>query len=124
MIAISKYISNYCEKAIIGLLLAAVAIIPLFFDIRLYSVFDLSKVAALYFFSIATLVIWTILLTVKHDFSFSHVSINTPILAYIAIFIIASVLIAIGIVMIYSSSAIFAYEKYHDSVYFLKRHPL
>lgn len=90
MIAISKYISNYCEKAIIGLLLAAVAIIPLFFDIRLYSVFDLSKVAALYFFSIATLVIWTILLTVKHDFSFSHVSINTPILAYIAIFIIAT----------------------------------
>lgn len=90
MITIPKSISNYCEQAIIGLLLAAVVIIPLFFDIRLYSVFDLSKVAVLYFFSIATLVIWTILLTVKHDFSFSHVSINTPILAYIAIFIIAT----------------------------------
>lgn len=42
--------------------------------------------------------------------------------ARIAIFIITSVLIAIGVVMIYSSSAIFAYEKYHDSAYFLKRH--
>lgn len=33
-------------------------------------------------------------------------------------------LIAIGIVMIYSSTAIYAWEKYKDSAYFLKRHLL
>jgi len=42
----------------------------------------------------------------------------------IAILIITSLMIAIGIVMIYSASAIFAYERYHDSGYFLKRHLL
>ncbi len=39
-----------------------------------------------------------------------------------SIFIIVMVLVAIGIVMIYSASAIYAYEKMGDSLYFLKRH--
>jgi cell division protein FtsW len=42
--------------------------------------------------------------------------------ARITIFILTSILIAIGVVMIYSASAIYAYEKFHDSAYFLKRH--
>lgn len=40
----------------------------------------------------------------------------------ISIFLIVTVLIAIGIVMIYSASAIYAYGNMHDSLYFLKRH--
>ena len=40
----------------------------------------------------------------------------------VRLFIITFSLIAIGIVMIYSSSSLFAYEKYGDSAYFLKRH--
>ncbi len=40
----------------------------------------------------------------------------------IAVLILVSLMIAIGVVMIYSASAIFAYERYHDSGYFLKRH--
>ncbi|MFA5369370.1 MAG: FtsW/RodA/SpoVE family cell cycle protein, partial [Candidatus Omnitrophota bacterium] len=36
--------------------------------------------------------------------------------------LIVLMLIAVGVVMIYSSSCVFAYEKYHDSAYFLKRH--
>ena len=39
-----------------------------------------------------------------------------------SIFIITLLLITIGIVMIYSSSAIYAYERYGDSMFFLKRH--
>ena len=39
-----------------------------------------------------------------------------------SLFIIVAVLVAIGIVMIYSTSAIYAYEKMGDSLYFLKRH--
>ncbi|PIR66174.1 MAG: putative lipid II flippase FtsW [Candidatus Omnitrophica bacterium CG12_big_fil_rev_8_21_14_0_65_43_15] len=42
----------------------------------------------------------------------------------IVIFMITCMLLAVGIVMIYSASAIFAYERYHDSCYFLKRHML
>jgi len=40
----------------------------------------------------------------------------------INLFTISTVLICIGIVMIYSSSSIYAWEKYGDSFYFLKRH--
>jgi cell division protein FtsW len=40
----------------------------------------------------------------------------------INIFTISIVLICIGIVMIYSASSIYAWEKYQDSFYFLKRH--
>lgn len=39
-----------------------------------------------------------------------------------SLFIIVMILIAIGIIMIYSTSAIYANEKMHDSLYFLKRH--
>ena len=35
---------------------------------------------------------------------------------------VVTVLISIGIIMIYSASAIYANEKMHDSLYFLKRH--
>ncbi|MFA6130024.1 MAG: putative lipid II flippase FtsW [Candidatus Omnitrophota bacterium] len=40
----------------------------------------------------------------------------------INLFTISIVLVCIGIVMIYSSSSIYAWEKYGDSFYFLKRH--
>ena len=40
----------------------------------------------------------------------------------INLFTVSIVLICIGIVMIYSSSSIYAWENYHDSFYFLKRH--
>lgn len=40
----------------------------------------------------------------------------------ISIFLIVTVLAAVGIVMIYSASAIYAYGNMHDSLYFLKRH--
>ena len=38
------------------------------------------------------------------------------------LFIITVILICIGIVMIYSASSIYAWEKYKDSFFFLKRH--
>jgi len=36
--------------------------------------------------------------------------------------IITTILISIGIVMIYSSSSCYAYENFHDSAFYLKRH--
>ncbi|MFA5411004.1 MAG: putative lipid II flippase FtsW [Candidatus Omnitrophota bacterium] len=37
-------------------------------------------------------------------------------------FIAAVLLVAVGIVMIYSASSIYAWERYHDGFFFLKRH--
>src|SRR3972149_8469370 len=90
MKSISENITFYSDKLIVGLLLAVVVAVPLFFDIRLYSVFDLSKVMALYLLTIAILVVWSIALVFKHGFKFSHTAIDIPILAYIFIFIISS----------------------------------
>ncbi len=40
----------------------------------------------------------------------------------ITILAVTAALICFGVVMIYSSSAVYAYEVYHDNFYFLKRH--
>ena len=42
----------------------------------------------------------------------------------ISIFLVVAILVSIGIVMIYSASAIYAYGNMGDSLYFLKRHLL
>jgi cell division protein FtsW len=42
----------------------------------------------------------------------------------ISIFMIVITLICIGVVMVYSSSAIFSYDRFHSTSYFLKRHLL
>ena len=36
--------------------------------------------------------------------------------------IVTAILICIGIVMVYSSSSCHAYERFHDSAFYLKRH--
>ena len=87
-----RNVSAFCDKLLVGLLMATVIIVPLFFDIRLYSVFDLSKVMALYLLIIAILVVWSIGFAFKHDFKFSHSTIDIPILAYIFIFIISTII--------------------------------
>ncbi|MBU1852665.1 MAG: putative lipid II flippase FtsW [Candidatus Omnitrophica bacterium] len=38
--------------------------------------------------------------------------------------IVVAVLVCIGIVMVYSSSSCYAYERFHDSAFYLKRHIL
>ena len=40
----------------------------------------------------------------------------------INIFTVTIALICLGIVMIYSASSIYAWERYNDSAFFLKRH--
>lgn len=40
----------------------------------------------------------------------------------ISIFMITVVLICVGVVMVYSSSAVFSFEKYHSTTFFLKHH--
>jgi len=88
---VSKNITICCDKIIVGLLLVAVILVPLFFDIRLYSVFDLSKATALYLITIAILVIWALLLGFKYDFKFTHTKLDIPILAFLFVFILSTI---------------------------------
>lgn len=87
-----KNITVRSDRVIISLLIAIVIIVPLFFDPRLYSVFDLSKVTVLYLLTIAILVIWLLTLAFKSHVTIISTSLDIPILAYISFFIISSVL--------------------------------
>lgn len=40
----------------------------------------------------------------------------------VAILVVTAALISFGVIMIYSSSAVYAYENFHDNFYFLKHH--
>ncbi len=81
-----------CDKVIIGLLVAAVTIIPLFFDIRLYSVFDLSKVTILYLLTIMILSLWAVILIFRPEIRPTRTALDMPLLAYLIVFIISSAL--------------------------------
>lgn len=89
---ISRNAVLLCDKIIIGLLLAAVTIIPLFFDIRLYSVFDLSKVAFLYLLTIMITSLWAIILIFRPKIRPARTALDIPILAYLIVFITSSLL--------------------------------
>lgn len=83
---------SLCDKVIIGLLIATVTIIPLFFDIRLYSVFDLSKVTILYLLTIMILALWTVILIFRPEIRHIRTALDIPLLAYLLVFIISSIL--------------------------------
>ncbi len=89
---ISRNAVLLCDKIVIGLLLAAVTIIPLFFDIRLYSVFDLSKVAILYLLTIMITSLWAAILIFRPEIRPTRTALDIPILVYLVVFIISSIL--------------------------------
>ncbi|MFQ5965421.1 MAG: O-antigen ligase family protein [Candidatus Scalinduaceae bacterium] len=65
-----KGLSSYYDQIIISILLVIIIAVPLFFDIHLYSVFDLSKITVLYILAFAILIIWsikTITISWKHN---------------------------------------------------------
>ena len=50
----------YCDQIIIAMLLVIIIAVPLYFDVHLHSVFDLSKITILYVLTFAMLAIWSI----------------------------------------------------------------
>ncbi len=50
----------FYNKTILAILLVIVIAVPLFYDVRLYSVFDLSKITILYILVFAAVAIWTL----------------------------------------------------------------
>ena len=50
----------YCDQIVIASLLVIIIAVPLYFDVHLHSVFDLSKITVLYVLTFAMLAIWSI----------------------------------------------------------------
>jgi len=50
----------YCDQIIIAMLLVVIIAVPLYFDIHLHSVFDLSKITILYILTFSMLATWSI----------------------------------------------------------------
>lgn len=50
----------FCDQIIIAMLLVILIAVPLYFDIHLHSVFDLSKITILYVLTFAILAVWSI----------------------------------------------------------------
>ncbi|MGR3303553.1 MAG: O-antigen ligase family protein [Candidatus Scalindua sp.] len=50
----------YCDQIIIAILLVIIIAVPLYFDVHIHSVFDLSKITILYVLTLAILAIWSI----------------------------------------------------------------
>ncbi|MDR4508652.1 MAG: tetratricopeptide repeat protein [Candidatus Brocadiaceae bacterium] len=86
-----KNITIYCDRIIVALLIAAIVVPPLFFDIRLYSVFDLSKVTALYMVTIAIVAIWAMRFAFSHSVHFASTRLDISILSYLSVFVIATI---------------------------------
>jgi len=51
---------TFCDQIIIAILLVIIIAIPLYFDVHIHSVFDLSKITILYVLTFAMLAIWSI----------------------------------------------------------------
>jgi tetratricopeptide (TPR) repeat protein len=102
-----KNVVAYCDKIILVLLITAVIVPQLFFDIRLYSVFDLSKATALYLIVIAILIVWSIILAFKQNFRFSRTPLDISILAFIFVFVISTVISINPIVSLFGT-----YKRY------------
>lgn len=78
-------ITRYCDHIIFGLLVFLNIALTLFFDTRLYSVFDLSKVGVLLLVGLITMTLWLVKIVYSGKFEFPHTPLNIPILAYIVI---------------------------------------
>ena len=50
----------FCDQIIIAILLVIIIAVPLYFDVHIHSVFDLSKITVLYALTFAMLAIWSI----------------------------------------------------------------
>ncbi|WP_133112082.1 hypothetical protein, partial [Candidatus Scalindua japonica] len=60
----------YCDQIIIAMLLVIIIAVPLFFDIHIHSVFDLSKITILYILTFSILATWSIKTMITRESKF------------------------------------------------------
>ncbi len=59
----------FCDQIIIAILLVIIIAVPLYFDVHIHSVFDLSKITILYILTFAILAIWSIRTIIQSSYS-------------------------------------------------------
>ena len=79
---------EYCDQTIIAILLVIIIAVTLFFDVRVHSVFDLSKITVLYLLVSAMSVVWsfkTIFIYGKDNMRVYRLTqpLNLPIVAFL-----------------------------------------
>ncbi|MGR3219733.1 MAG: O-antigen ligase family protein, partial [Candidatus Anammoxibacter sp.] len=84
-------ILRYCDRIIVAVLIFLVFALPIFFDVRLYSSFDLAKVGIMLFSCLIIIALWLIMIIHANKFEFPHTHLNLPVLAYIITTIIATI---------------------------------
>ncbi len=87
----------YCDQIIIAILLVVIISVPLYFDVHIHSVFDLSKITILYVLTFAMLAIWSIKIIFQSsypqrlsNFNLSSLSKSQPLSLPIVAFLFAS----------------------------------
>ncbi|MGR3178853.1 MAG: tetratricopeptide repeat protein [Candidatus Anammoxibacter sp.] len=84
-------ILRYCDQIIVAVLIFLIFALPIFFDVRLNSTFDLGKVGMMLFFGLIIMSLWLIRIIYTNKFEFPSTPLNLPVLAYIVITIIATI---------------------------------
>ncbi len=84
----TKSIVKWCDRLIvIGIFIMAFAV-PLFFDIHLYSTFDLSKVGMMFFITLILFALWLVKMVTLNDFR----SVRTPFDFVVFAFLLSNIL--------------------------------
>ena len=78
------------NQCLLAILLAILIIVPLFFDVRLYSVFDLSKITAFYLLVFALIVVFCVKRIINRGSSFMYNPLLLPIACYLAVACVAT----------------------------------
>ncbi len=87
----SKETIKWCERIIEYDIILIAFIIPLYFDIHLYSTFDLSKVGLMYLLTLIMLVTWVIKMILTQNYRSISTPINLAVLGFFASTIISTI---------------------------------
>jgi len=82
---------KWCERIIESMIVLLAFIIPLYFDIHLYSTFDLSKVGLMYLLTLIMLVAWVIKMILTQNYRSISTPINLAVLGFFASSIISTI---------------------------------
>lgn len=83
--------NRFCNDVIIACLIAIVVLVPLFFDTKIYSVFDLSKITLLYILSFSIVAAWSIKRIFDSSGKFEFNALTLPITGLLVVGFLATI---------------------------------
>ena len=83
--------TKFCNDVIIACLIAVIVLVPLFFDVRVYSVFDLSKITLLYLLMFCICITWCVKRIFDSSGKFEFNPLTLPIVAMLGVGCLATI---------------------------------